>query len=86
MVLRGKMENFFETEKLSCIRNEMTHLWGTACATLGGSALLFVSPNANSSYYLIGTIGTIVAIVMANSYFVRRNEVLKILKKLEAKK
>ena len=44
------MENFFETEKLNCIRNEMTHLWGTACATLGGSALLFVSPNANSSY------------------------------------
>ena len=79
------MEEIFESEKLNCIRNEMTHLWGTACATLGGSVLLFVSPNANSSYYLIGSIGIVIAIIMANSYFIRRNEILKILKKMEAK-
>ena len=35
------MEEVFEAEKLNCIRNKMTHMWGTACATLGGSALLF---------------------------------------------
>lgn len=80
------MEDIFEVEKLNCIRNEMTHLWGTAYATLGGSALLFVSSNANSSYYLIGTLGVIIALVMANSNFVRRNEIMKILKKMENRK
>ena len=80
------MEDIFEVEKLNCIRNEMTHLWGTACATLGGSALLFVSSNANSSYYLIGTLGVIIALVLPNSYFVRRNEIMKILKKMENRK
>lgn len=80
------MEEIFEVEKLNCIGNEMTHLWGTACATLGGSALLFVSSNANNSYYLIGTLGVIIALVMANSNFVRRNEIMKILKKMENRK
>lgn len=37
------MEEVFEAEKLNCIRNEMTHLWGSIFATSGGVIALVLS-------------------------------------------
>lgn len=79
------MDKIFEVEKLNSIRNEMTHLWGSACATIGGAIVLFLSSDANWFYYVIASLGLLVAIIMANAYFIRRNEVVKILKQLEEK-
>ncbi len=79
------MENICEVGKLNSIRNEMTHLWGTACATFGGAVVLFLSSGADWINYVIATAGLIIAIIMANDYFVRRNEVIRILNKLEEK-
>ena len=50
------MENICETERLNCIRNEMTHLWGGVFATAGGSIALFLS-EPTFIKYLIGFIG-----------------------------
>lgn len=79
------MDNIFEVEKLNCIKNEMTHLWGSACATAGGAVVLFLSNEANIFYYIIATAGILISIIMANAYFIRRNEIVKILRQLEEK-
>ena len=79
------MHNIFEVERLNCIRNEMTHLWGSACATAGGAVVLFLSSEANIFYYIMAIAGMLISIIMANAYFIRRNEVVKILKQLEEK-
>ena len=50
------MENICETERLNCIRNEMTHLWGGVFVTAGGSIALFLS-EPTFIKYLIGFIG-----------------------------
>ena len=77
------MENIFEVEKLNSIRNEMTHLWGSVFVTAGGSIALFLnSPSLVN--YVLGVAGIIISIIMANAYFIRRNEVVKILKDLRA--
>ena len=63
----------------------MTHLWGTACATAGGTVAIFLYNNLNIFHYIIITIGTLITLIMANAYFVRRNEIIKILKSMEVK-
>ena len=77
------MENIFEVEKLNSIRNEMTHLWGSVFVTAGGSIALFLNSPCLVNYVL-GVAGIIIFIIMANAYFIRRNEVVKILKDLQA--
>lgn len=79
------MDNIFEFEKLNSIRNEMTHLWGSACATTGGAIVLALSSEATISYYIMATFGLFAGIIMINAYFVRRTEVVKILKKMGGK-
>ena len=76
------MDNIFEVEKLNSIRNEMTHLWGSVFVTAGGSIDLFLNSSSLVNYVL-GVAGIIISIIMANAYFIRRNEVVKILKSLE---
>ncbi len=77
------MDNIFEVEKLNSIRNEMTHLWGSVFVTAGGAIALFLnSPSLVN--YVLGVAGIIISIIMANAYFIRRNEVVKILKDLQA--
>ncbi len=60
------------TEKLNCIRNEMTHLWGSVFILGGGSISLFFKHTIEG--YITGTIGVIFAIILAYSYFIRREE------------
>lgn len=76
------MENIFETEKLNCIRNEMTHLWGSIFATSGGViALLLGELNFLKLVFIV--FGTILTLVMINAYFIRRAEIMNILKELK---
>ncbi len=77
------MSNLQEQEKLNSIRNEMTHLWGTTCATFGGSIILLLTSQANMLCYMTAITGLLISIIMGNAYFVRRNETIKILKNLE---
>lgn len=76
------MENFFETEKLSCIRNEMTHLWGSIFATSGGVIALVLSEFSILKLFFI-VFGTLLTLIMINAYFIRRTEVMSILKELK---
>ncbi len=76
------MENFFETEKLSCIRNEMTHLWGSIFATSGGVIALVLSEFSILKLFFI-VFGTLLTLIMINAYFIRRIEVMSILKELK---
>ena len=76
------MENFFETEKLSCIRNEMTHLWGSIFATTGGVIALVLSEFSILKLFFI-VFGTLLTLIMINAYFIRRTEVMSILKELK---
>ena len=73
------MENsFYYTEKLSAIKNEMTHLWGAAFAT-GGGAFAFLFNGVNFINVFWGCISIIATIIIINAYAVRRNEIIKIL-------
>lgn len=79
------MKNIDKVEKLSCIRNEMTHLWGSIFI-VGGGSIALVMNNPSISTYVIGFIGIIFAILFLNAYFVRRVEMFKMLESLEGEK
>ena len=71
------MEEIFEVEKLNCIRNEMTHLWGSIFVTSGGVIALVLSEfNILKLFFII--FGTLLSLVMINAYFIRRTEVMNI--------
>lgn len=78
------MDSFCEKERLNSIRNEMTHLWGGIFAVAGGSIALFLSEPMFIKY-AIGLIGILVAMIMSNAYLIRRNEIIRIIKKMEEK-
>ena len=79
------MDNIFEVEKLNCIRNEMTHLWGSIFITAGGTIALILESNKNQLVYLFIFAGFLFTLLLINAYFIRRTEVVKILKGLEEK-
>lgn len=79
------MTNIYEAEKLNSIRNEMTHLWGSIFI-VGGGAVAFLINGTHYYDYYIGTIGLLLALVFAYAYFVRRNEVVRIIKDMEVKR
>lgn len=70
------------SEKLNCIRNEMTHLWGSVFLILGGS-ISIIFHNRNFEGYLIGAIGIAIALILAYAYFIRREETLRIINKID---
>ena len=49
-------------EKLNCIRNEMTHLWGSVFIIGGGSFSLILN-GSTSKEFLAGAIGTIIYVI-----------------------
>ena len=79
------MDNIFEVETLNCIRNEMTHLWGSIFITAGGTIALILESNKNPLVYLFIFAGFLFTLLLINAYFIRRTEVVKILKGLEEK-
>ena len=78
------MDNIFEVEKLNSIRNEMTHLWGSIFIVGGGSIALLLNSSSVLGY-ILAIVGALLSIILAQAYFVRRNEVVKIVKNLEDK-
>lgn len=76
------MEEIFESEKLNCIRNEMTHLWGSIFATSGGVVALVLSDFSMLKLFFI-IFGTLLSLIMINAYFIRRTEVMNILKNMK---
>ena len=78
------MDNIFEVEKLNSIRNEMTHLWGAIFFVGGGSIALLLNSSSVLGY-ILAIVGALLSIILAQAYFVRRNEVVKIVKNLEDK-
>lgn len=69
-------------EKLNSIRNEMTHLWGSVFILGGGSIALFLDTFSLKNW-LLGFIGIILAILLFNTYFLRRVELQKMIKNME---
>lgn len=78
------MDNIFEVEKLNSIRNEMTHLWGSIFIVGSGSIALLLNSTGLRDY-IIGILGILLGIIFINAYFVRRDEVVKIVKDLGGK-
>ena len=76
------MEEIFEAEKLNCIRNEMTHLWGSIFATSGGVVALVLSDFSMLKLFFI-IFGTLLSLIMINAYFIRRTEIMNILKNMK---
>jgi len=72
------MEEIKIREKLNSIRNEMTHLW-TSFFIVGGGAITILLNNPDILRGIFGCIGIVFSILFFNAYFVRRNELLKLL-------
>lgn len=79
------MKCVVKVERLNSIRNEMTHLWGSVFI-LGGGSVAFIVLNPSPVKYFLGIIGIAVAMMLLNAYFIRRVELLNILKALEEEK
>ena len=77
------MDKIFEVEKLNSIRNEMTHLWGSIFVTAGGTIALILEKNKEFLVYIFIIAGCFFTLLLINAYFIRRTEVVKILKSLE---
>lgn len=78
------MNSIFEVEKLNSIRNEMTHIWGSIFIVGGGSIALLLN-SSNLFGYMLAIVGSLLTIILSQAYFIRRNEVVKIVKGLEDK-
>ena len=78
------MSDLYNQELLSSIRNEMTHLWGAIFVVGGGSIVLLMNGHTSIEFFF-AIIGIILTIMFVNAYFVRRNQVVQIVKSLEDK-
>ena len=77
------MNKTVKIEKLNSIRNEMTHIWGSAFILGGGSMSLLFNGEYNLVKYFFGILGFILTLLVFNAYFTRRIEMQKMLKHLE---
>lgn len=73
-----------QIEKLNCIRNEMTHLWGSVFILGGGSISLVLNSDSFKEYF-VSIIGAFTAIIFIRAYFMKRDETLRIIKTLGEK-
>ncbi len=71
-------------EQLNCIRNEMTHLWGSVFL-LGGGSISLMLQYPSFKGYLLAAAGIITALILTYAYFIRREETIKIVNKLKGK-
>ncbi len=69
-------------EQLGCIKNEMTHLWGTAFL-FGGTSLMLLLRGVSDMERIIAIPGIIIALALFNAYFIRRDETLRIVNKIK---
>lgn len=76
------MGKALKIEKLNSLRNEMTHIWGSAFILCGGSMTLLFN-EYNPIKYFFGVLGFVLTIIIFNAYFTRRIEMQKMLKDLE---
>ena len=72
------MNSIYYQEKLNLIKNEMTHLWGSAFVT-GGSIFAFFFNEHTLINVFWGCISFIATVVLLNAYIIRRVETIKIL-------
>ncbi len=75
-------KNYKQIEKLNCIRNEMTHLWGSVFI-IGGSSISFMIASNSFKARFIGIIGIVAALMLVYAYFIRREETIKIVDNLK---
>lgn len=69
-------------EKISCLRNEMTHLWGTTFL-FGGTSLMLLLRGISGIEHLMGSLGLIVSYFLFRAYFIRYEEIKRLIKKME---
>lgn len=62
------MNKISKIEKLNSLRNEMTHIWGSAFILGGGSMALLLN-EYNPIKYFFGITGFIFTIIIFNAYF-----------------
>lgn len=74
-----------KSEKLTCIRNEMTHLWGSVFI-LGGGSISLMLQYPSFKRYLLAAAGIITALILTYAYFIRREETIKIVNEFKGNK
>lgn len=72
-------------ERINCLRNEMTHLWGTTFL-FGGTSLMLLLRGISNIERAMGILGFIVAYVLFRAYFIRYNEIKRLINKMEENK
>lgn len=76
------MNDKYLSEKLSSIRNEMSHIWGGIFIMGGGAiTLMFTSTNALKTFIIF--LGFLMVLIFINAYFIRKQELLDALKELK---
>ena len=76
------MNNSQKIESLNSIRNEMSHLWGSAFV-VGGGSLTFVIYEPSPIKLILSCFGLLATIILMNTYIKRRTELLKLIGDLE---
>ena len=68
-------------EQIGILKNEATHLWGSAFIVCGGSISMLFSEKQLA--IILGWLGVIITLVLFNTYFVKRTEMISILKNMK---
>lgn len=69
------------SEKLNSIRNEMSHCWGGIFVVGGGTATIAIMQMSPLKMLLL-ILGAVLTILLINAYFIRKNELMGVLKQL----
>lgn len=70
-------------EKLSALRNEMSHLWGGIFVLGGGVSTIVLTANKGILQIFFCVVGILLVLVFANAYLAKRIAIESILNKLK---
>lgn len=80
------MDKNYLMEKLSALRNEMSHLWGGIFVVGGGSSTLVLIANKSLAQIIFCIIGFLLMLIFFNAYLIKRVAIEDILNKLKEDK
>lgn len=69
-------------EQINCLRNEMTHLWGTTFL-FGGTSLMLLLRGISNIEQVMGILGMIVSCILFRAYFIRYDEIKRLINKMK---
>lgn len=77
------MDKDYLMEKLSALRNEMSHLWGGIFVTGGGASTIILAASKSLTQIIFCIIGFSLMLIFLNAYLSKRIAIEDILNKLK---